>query len=61
MSSNDIKCPKCNAICRVTELCGGKPGGKESEEARCPDCGEFLESRMISGVLNVVVIKPGSN
>lgn len=51
-----IKCPVCGAFLRINETGELFPGGKEREEAYCPQCHSEVYSTMTSGFVTAVEI-----
>lgn len=49
--------PKCGKKFSYTEISGGMPGTKESEEVDCPYCGTVAFTRRINGVFKTSKIE----
>jgi len=55
------KCPNCGVLVAIVEYPMGVPGGKEREEANCPNCGETLFSAMTDGWFSTEVVSEKQN
>jgi uncharacterized protein with PIN domain len=53
----ETECEKCNTRLKIVETPMNVPGGKEREEAPCPNCGHIVASHMTSGFIKAYFLK----
>lgn len=53
----ETECKECGAKIKVTERPMGVPGGKEKEQAYCPQCNALVAEHMTDGFLDAHLIK----
>jgi len=52
----EVECKKCKSLVKVTERPMGVPGGKEKEQAYCPNCKELVAEHMTDGFLDAILV-----
>lgn len=52
----ETECENCGAKVRVKERPMGVPGGKDKEQAYCPNCNHLVAEHMTDGFLDVELI-----
>ena len=58
MSYNyETVCEKCETRLKIVETPMNVPGGKDREEADCPQCGHIVASHMTSGFVKAYFLK----
>ncbi len=50
------QCDNCKKYVHVLEFPMGVPGGKEREEARCPNCSNVVYEAMTDGYFNATIV-----
>jgi hypothetical protein len=53
----ETECEKCSTLLKIVETPMNVPGGKDREEAPCPNCGHIVASHMTSGFIKAYFIK----
>lgn len=57
----ETECEKCQVKLKIVEQPMNVPGGKDREEAPCPDCGHIVASHMTCGFIRAYYLKELGN
>lgn len=53
----ETECKNCESKVRITERPMNVPGGKDKEQAYCPECNELVAEHMTSGFIDATLIR----